>query len=112
MSFFISNAYAEAGAAAAPPPGGGIQSLIMIGLFAVIFYFMIWRPQAKRQKEHKAMVEGLSKGDEIVTTGGVMGKITKVGDDVIHVEVAEGVELKVQRHALASVLPKGTIKSA
>ena len=83
---------------------------MLIALFAV-FYFVLIRPQSKRQKEHKAMVAGLSKGDEVVTNGGLLGKITNVGDSFVTLEVTEGTQVKVQRMAVASLMPKGTIRS-
>ncbi len=103
---FISDAHAEAAPA---PAGGGTEMLIMIGIFFAIMYFMIIRPQQKRQKEHKALMESLSKGDEVVTNGGMMGKIKAVSDEVVRIELAESVVIKVQKHAIASVLPKGTL---
>jgi len=107
MDFFISNAYAQDAAAS----GGIMQFLPLIVIFAV-FYFMLIRPQMKRSKEHKTMVSTLSKGDEVVTTGGVLGKITKLSDSFITLQLAENVSVKVQRHAVANVMPKGTIDSA
>ena len=104
--FFITDAHAEA---APPPAGGGTEMLIMIGIFFAIMYFMIIRPQQKRQKEHKSLMESLGKGDEVVTNGGMMGKIKDVGDDVVKIELAENVVIKVQKHAIASVLPKGSL---
>ncbi|MFY0665544.1 MAG: preprotein translocase subunit YajC [Natronospirillum sp.] len=98
---------AFAAAAGSPSP---IPSFIMLGLFVLIFYFMLWRPQAKKQKAHRALMESLSKGDEIITIGGVAGKITKVSDDFVVAEVAEGVELKFQRSAVSATLVKGTLK--
>ncbi len=106
---FISNAYAE-GAAPAPQGGGIMEFLPLVALLAV-FYFLILRPQQKRAKEHKAMVEALQKGDEVVTIGGVLGKVTKVGDDNVAVEIADNVVVQVQKAAVQNVLPKGTIKS-
>ncbi len=103
---FISDAHAEAAPASA---GGGTEMLIMIGIFFAIMYFMIIRPQQKRQKEHKALMDSLSKGDEVVTNGGMMGKIKAVSDEVVRIELAESVVIKVQKHAIASVLPKGTL---
>lgn len=103
--FFISDAYAEA----APAGGGGTEMLIMVGIFFAIMYFMIIRPQQKRQKAHKALMESLSKGDEVVTNGGMMGKIKSVGDDIVKIELTENVVIKVQKHAIGSVLPKGTL---
>jgi len=103
--FFISDAHAEEAASA----GGGTEMLVMIGIFFAIMYFMIIRPQQKRQKEHKSLMDSLSKGDEVVTNGGMMGKIKSVGDDVIRIELAENVVIKVQKHAIGSILPKGTL---
>ncbi|SEQ12495.1 preprotein translocase subunit YajC [Ectothiorhodospira magna] len=107
MNFFISDAYANAGQ---PAGGGFIEFLIMIVIFFAIMYFLIIRPQSKRAKEHKAMVDGLNKGDEIVTNGGLVGKITQVTENFIKVEVSEGVVVNVQRQAVATVMPKGSIK--
>ena len=110
---FISTAYAQtAGAAAATPEGplgmlGGMLPLLAV--FAVMYFIMI-RPQMKRQKELRNLIEALAKGDEVVTTGGMLGKITTVGESFLTIEVAKGVELQVQRGAVATVLPKGTIK--
>ncbi|WP_455384233.1 preprotein translocase subunit YajC [Acidihalobacter prosperus] len=108
MSFFISNAYAQAGAPA--PAGGGIEFMIMIAIFFALMYFMIIRPQSKRAKEHRKLLESLSKGDEVVTTGGMVGKISAVGENFLEVEVSEGTVVKVQKQAVSAVLPKGTIK--
>ena len=85
--------------------------LFLIVIFAV-FWFLLIRPQQKRQKEHKALVEGLSKGDEVVTNGGLLGKITKVGDNFVTLEIADGLKVQVQRMAVAQLMPKGTMKSA
>lgn len=103
----ISNAYAEGAAPASTGPGS--EMLVMIGIFFVIMYFMIIRPQNKRQKEAKALMESLSKGDEVVTNGGMMGKIRGVSDDIVRIELAENVVIKVQKHAIGSILPKGTL---
>ncbi len=108
MNFFISNALAET---AAPPAGGGIQMFILIGVFFVIMYFMIIRPQSKRAKDHKQLIDSLSKGDEVVTTGGMLGKITNVGENFLRVEVSDGVELRLQKSAISNVLPKGTLRN-
>jgi len=86
--------------------------LLPLVLIFVVFYFLLIRPQAKRAKEHKAMVAALSVGDEVVIGGGLLGRITETGDQFLTVEVADGVRVKVQRHTVTSVLPKGTIKSA
>jgi preprotein translocase subunit YajC len=109
MSFFISDAIAEG---AAQPQGAGLDFLIMVVLFFAIMYFMIIRPQSKRAKEHKKMVEELRKGDEVATQGGIMGKITNVGEEGISLEISEGVEVKVQSAAITAVLPKGTLKKS
>lgn len=108
MNWLISDALAQA--AAPQSPGGGIEFFIMIGIFFLIMYFMIIRPQSKRAKEHKKLIEALSKGDEVVTNGGLLGKITEVGDNFVQVEVADGVVIKIQKSAVASVMPKGTLK--
>ncbi|MEF9674432.1 MULTISPECIES: preprotein translocase subunit YajC [unclassified Pseudomonas] len=112
MSFFISNAFADgaAPAAAAGPMGGGFEWIFLVG-FLVIFYLMIWRPQAKRAKEQKNLLGNLAKGDEVVTTGGIAGKITKVSDDFVVLEVSDTVEMKFQKGAIAATLPKGTLKA-
>ena len=89
---------------------GVMGQVIFFAGFILIFYFLIWRPQSKRAKEHKALMAGLDKGDEVVTSGGVAGKITKVADDFIVVEIADNVEVKVQKVAVAAALPKGTLK--
>jgi preprotein translocase subunit YajC len=104
---FISDAWAQAAGGAA---GGGFESIfLIIAMFAVLYFLMI-RPQMKRAKEHKAMVEALQKGDEVVTAGGLLGRITRVGESYISVEVANDVEIQIQRGAVQTVLPKGTIK--
>jgi preprotein translocase subunit YajC len=105
---FISNAYAEG--AAAPQGGGFMEFLPLIALLAV-FYFLILRPQQKRAKEHANMVSALQKGDEVTTVGGILGKVTKVGEENVLVEIASGVEVQVQKPAIQNVLPKGSIKS-
>ena len=112
MSFLIPAAYADAAApaAAAGPVGTGFEWVFLVG-FLVIFYLMIWRPQAKRAKEHKNLLGGLQKGDEVVTSGGIIGKVTKVTDDFVVVEISDNVELKFQKQAIAATLPKGTLKS-
>lgn len=86
-------------------------SLIMLAGFFAIFYFMLWRPQSKRMKEQRQLISNLSKGDEVVTTGGLLGKITKVTDNFVSLALAEGVEVLVQKQAIAAALPKGTMKA-
>ena len=110
MSFFISNAMADAAAPAAGPMGGGFEWIFLLG-FLAIFYLMIWRPQAKRAKEQKNLLGSLQKGDEVVTTGGIAGKITKVSDAFVVLEVSDTVEMKFQKGAIAATLPKGTLKA-
>ena len=108
---FISTAYAQtAPAAAAGGAESTLMSLLPLVLMFVVLYFIMIRPQMKKQKEHKAMIEALAKGDEVVIAGGVLGRVAKLGDSFIHVEVANGVELQVQRAAVIQVLPKGTFK--
>jgi preprotein translocase subunit YajC len=107
MSFLISDALAQDAAAAQGDPLLGL--LFPIGL-VVILYFLMIRPQVKRQKEHKKMVETLAKGDEIATMGGIIGRITDLGENYAKVEVSEGVEVKIRRQAVEAILPKGSIK--
>ncbi|MDX1590114.1 MAG: preprotein translocase subunit YajC [Oleiphilaceae bacterium] len=87
-----------------------MSQVILFGGFILIFYFLIWRPQSKRAKEHKALVSGLDKGDEVVTGGGLAGRVVRLQDDFMVLEVADNVEVKVQRQAVAQALPKGTLK--
>ena len=105
---FISSAFAQTAA------GGDMQSSLMsmlpLVLMFVVLYFVMIRPQMKRQKEHRSMIEALAKGDEVATAGGVLGRVTKMGDVYIGVEIANGVEIQVQRSAVVQVLPKGTFK--
>ena len=111
MSFFISNAVA-ADAPAAAAQQGGIEPLIMLGLLFVLFYFLLIRPQAKRAKEHKQMVAALSKGDEVVTNGGILGRVTAIDDSFLTLEIASGTEVRLQRNAVTSILPKGSYKAS
>lgn len=104
---FISDAFAQAAAPAASTSSSLLSMLPLVLMFVVLYFVMI-RPQMKRQKEIKAMLDALAKGDEVVTQGGVVGKITKLGDSFVNVEVANGIELQVQRVAVVQVLPKGT----
>jgi preprotein translocase subunit YajC len=110
MNLFIAEALADNGAAA--PQGSPMVTLVMLVLMFVAFYFLLIRPQAKRAKEHKNMVAALAKGDEVVIGGGMLGRVTHVGEQMATVEIAENVEVKVQKHAIQAVLPKGTLKSA
>lgn len=108
MNFFISDAMAAAGAPAQSSP---LMSLLPLIIIFVVFYFLLIRPQSKRAKEHRKMIEALAVGDEVVTGGGIAGKVTKVGEQYASVEIANGVEIKVQKHAVGTVLPKGTLKT-
>ena len=110
MSLFISNAYAQDAGGAA---GGGFEMLIMLGVFGLIFYFMLYRPQAKRVKDHKNLVTSLSKGDEVQTQGGMVGKIIKVSDekDFIEIGLNDTTNIVIQKSAVSAVLPKGTMKT-
>jgi preprotein translocase subunit YajC len=109
---FISSAFAQTAPAAAA--GGDMQSSMMsmlpLVLMFVVLYFVMIRPQMKKQKEHKAMIDAIAKGDEVVTAGGVLGKVSKIGDSYVGLEVANGVEIQIQRSAVVQVLPKGTYK--
>jgi|TARA_B110000261_G_scaffold81168_1_gene93258 preprotein translocase subunit YajC len=101
----INNAYAQSPAAA----DGGMSMLIMVGLFFVIMYFMIIRPQNKRVKEHNKLIDSLSNGTEVVVSNGIMGKIIKIKDDVVELEIANDVSIKVRKSSITTVLPKGSI---
>ena len=90
--------------------GSSLMSMLPLVLMFVVLYFIMIRPQMKRQKEHKAMIDAIAKGDEVVTAGGLLGRISKVGESFVHVELATGVEVQLQRTAITQVLPKGTLK--
>ncbi|MDH5433647.1 MAG: preprotein translocase subunit YajC [Gammaproteobacteria bacterium] len=105
---FISNAIA---ADAAPAQASGTSTLIMMVLFVAVFYFLLIRPQSKRQKEHKSMLEAIQKGDEVVTTGGILGQVLKITDHFIVLNIGNNIEMKFQKQSIAATLPKGTIKS-
>ncbi len=109
LDLFVSPALAQA---AGQPAGPGLMGLLFPILLIVVFYFLMIRPQTKRAKEHKAMVEALKKGDEVVTGGGVLGRIAEVGDNFIRLEISDGVQIKVQKHAVGSLMPKGTFKDS
>ena len=105
---FISPAYADG----AVPGGPGVMGqLIMLGGFVLIFWLLIWRPQSKRAKEHKNLISGLNKGDEVVTTGGILGKVTNSTEEFVTLQVADNMELNFQKSSVAATLPKGTIKA-
>lgn len=106
LNFFINDAWAQT---ASQQSSGGSLIFMLIALPA-IFYFMLIRPQTKQAKEHKTMIESLSKGDEIVTNGGMLGRVNKIGDNFIAIEIAQNLEIKIQKQAVSTVLPKGTMK--
>ncbi len=111
---FISSAIAQTAPLADAAAGGGLMStltsMLPLVLMFVVLYFVMIRPQMKKQKEHRAMIEALAKGDEVVTGGGILGKVTKLGDGYVSLEIANGVEIQLQRSAVVQVLPKGSIK--
>jgi len=110
MDFFISSAYAQAASGAAG--GGGIIAFLPFVVILVVFYFLLVRPQNKRAKEQREMLSKVAVGDEVATTGGILGKVTEVGEQFLTVEIAAGVNVKLQKFQVAQVLPKGTVKSA
>ena len=112
MSFFISQAYAENGAAGSQAGGDPMMSMLFFIGMIVIFYFLLIRPQQKRAKEHRKMVEAIGKGDEVVTNGGILGKVIDVSEQYMTVEIADNVQVIVQRSAVANVLHKGSLKAA
>ncbi len=109
MNLFETTAYAAGSAGASGDTG--MINLLFLGGFVLIFYFLLWRPQSKRRKEHQALMTNLSKGDEVVTSGGVVGQINKVEDDFIKLQVAKNIELRIQKSAVGGTLPKGTLKA-
>jgi preprotein translocase subunit YajC len=107
MTVLINQAWAQGTGVA----GGGMESMLLIVLMFVVLYFLMIRPQMKRAKEHKTMIEGLQKGDEVVTAGGVLGRISKLNENYVTLEIASNIEIQVQRPSVQLVLPKGTIKN-
>ncbi|MGR8920233.1 MAG: preprotein translocase subunit YajC [Gammaproteobacteria bacterium] len=107
MDYLIPNAFAQGAAGPAEP---GLASFLPLIILFAVFYLFLIRPQLKRQKEHTKMVQALEKGDEVVTNGGLLGRITEVGENFVKLDVAKGTEVKVQRNAIAQVMPKGTVK--
>ncbi len=108
MSFFIPDAYAQA----SQQPDMFTGLLLPMIFLAVVFYFLIIRPQSKRTKEHKTMLAELKKGDEVTTSGGLLGKVTRIGESFVEIEVAASTVVRVQKHAVSNLMPKGTLKSA
>jgi len=106
LDLFICNAWA-----AAAPQAGGIMSMLPLFILFAVFWFFLIRPQMKQAKEHRTLVEALTKGDEVATNGGMLGKIKEVGDNFILLEIAKEVQVKIQKNAISTVLPKGTMKS-
>ncbi|HZF97926.1 MAG TPA: preprotein translocase subunit YajC [Pseudoxanthomonas sp.] len=109
LDFLIPSAYAQA---APPPAGGGFGMLVFPIVLIAVMYFLMIRPQMKRAKEHRAMLDKLARGDEVITSGGIAGTVTEIGDNFVTVEVADSVRVRVQKAAIGNVLPKGTLKSA
>jgi preprotein translocase subunit YajC len=109
MDFLISPAYAQAAGGSA---GGGFSQILILVVFVAIFYFMLIRPQQKRMKDQQAMLSKLTAGDEVVTSGGILGRITEVGEVFITLEIADGVRIRVQRTQITQLMPKGTFKGA
>jgi preprotein translocase subunit YajC len=107
---FISSAYAQTAAATGGDTQSTLFGLLPLLVMLAVLYFVMIRPQMKKQKEHKAMIDALAKGDEVVSSGGLLGKVTKLGESVVSLEVAGGVEVQIQRGAIVQVLPKGSIK--
>jgi preprotein translocase subunit YajC len=110
MNSLIPDAMAQAAGGA--PAGGGLTPFLMMAVFVVIFYFLLIRPQQKKQKEHQAMLSKIAAGDEVVTAGGILGRVVEVGDQFLTVEIADNVRIKVQRFQVTSLVPKGTLKGA
>jgi len=109
MNFLISAAYAQS---TAPSSGSGLSQILILVVFVAIFYFMLIRPQQKRMKDQQAMLSKLAAGDEVVTSGGILGRITQVGETFVTLEVADGVRIHVQRGQISQLMPKGTLKGA
>jgi preprotein translocase subunit YajC len=112
LNFFISSAHADTAAApAGAQPGGGFPLMVMLGIFVVFMYFAVWRPQSKRAKEHRNLITSLAKGDEVMTAGGILGRVVKVADNYMVIGISDTTEIIVQKSSVVSALPKGTIKS-
>jgi preprotein translocase subunit YajC len=110
MNSLIPDAMAQAAGGA--PAGSGLTPFLMMAVFVAIFYFLLIRPQQKKQKEHQAMLSKLAAGDEVVTAGGILGRIIEVGDQFLTIEIADNVRIKVQRFQVTTIVPKGTLKGA
>lgn len=110
MDWLIASAWAQSAGGAAQP--NVLMQMLPLIIMVVVFYFLLIRPQSKRAKEHRALIAALEVGSEVVTSGGILGKITEVSEQFVTVEIADGVRVKVQRHTISQVLPKGSLKSA
>jgi len=110
INFVISPAYAD-GPAAGPQAGGGMSLVMMFGVFILFMYFAVWRPQSKRAKQQRALLDAITKGDEVVTAGGILGRVSKVSDQYLVLALDENVEITIQKSSIVSALPKGTMKS-
>lgn len=108
LNVLVTPAYADAGA---PPQGGGSSLFIMLIVFVFFMYFAMWRPQAKRAKEHKNLLDSLAKGDEVMTAGGILGRVVRITDSYIVLSISDSVEIVLQKSSIANVLPKGTLKA-
>lgn len=111
LDFFITSAYADTAATTAPQAGGGYSIFIMCGIFLAFMYFAVMRPQNKRAKEQRDLLNSLTKGDEVITAGGILGKIAKVTDNYVVLSLTDNVEITLQKSSVAGALPKGTLKS-
>jgi preprotein translocase subunit YajC len=109
MDFFVTDALAQSSSAPVSSQGGGLSQILILVAFVAIFYLLLWRPQAKRAKEHRQLLANLAIGDEVSTSGGILGKITALRDDFVTLKVAENIEIKIQKAAVVGVLPKGTV---
>lgn len=111
MSFFFTDAYAATGVSEAQQQGGGLNIILLSVLFVVIFYFLLIRPQSKRNKAQQELINNLQKGDEVVTVGGILGRIISMDNAILTIEISENTQIKVQKNAIVSLLPKGTLKN-
>ncbi|WP_010598226.1 preprotein translocase subunit YajC [Rickettsiella massiliensis] len=109
MGVFINEAWADAATTTAAAPNGGLSQILVLLGFVVIFYLLLWRPQAKRAKEHRQLMESLAIGNEVSTTGGILGKIVEIKGEIVTLKIAENVDIKVQKAAIVNVFPKGTM---
>jgi preprotein translocase subunit YajC len=111
INALISPAYADAAAPAQQSGGGGFSLMLMTGVFIIFMYFVIWRPQSKRAKEQRDLLNSLAKGDEVVTTGGILGRVAKISDSYVQLALTDTIEITIQKNSVAGALPKGTLKS-